>query len=224
MKKQEKNHGATVTFAKGQRRVVFFTHWSYNTKVRRTCSEGELFLRIRTEKIAYFGLLTAMAIVLGYIERTIPILDGSIPGVKLGLSNVIILFGIYIMGGKSAFMLMLLKVFLLSLMFTGLFSTTMMVSLGGGFLSYVVMTVLSKLPGVTVVSVSVMGAVAHNVGQTLTSCVILGTYQLLYTYLPAILISAVVTGVLTGLVAQRVIVALKRTGVVKHIKKDKIRA
>ena len=122
-----------------------------------------------------------MAIVLAN-ERTIPT-DYPFYA-KLGLSNVIILFGIYIMGGKSAFMLMLLKVFLLSLMFTGLFSTTMMVSLGGGFLSYVVMTVLSKLPGVTVVSVSVMGAVAHNVGQTLTSCVILGTYQLLYTYLP----------------------------------------
>ncbi|MGI6192813.1 MAG: Gx transporter family protein [Christensenellales bacterium] len=181
-------------------------------------------MRIRTEKIAYFGLLTAMAIVLGYIERTIPILDGSIPGVKLGLSNVIILFGIYIMGGKSAFLLMLLKVFLLSLMFTGLFSTTMMVSLGGGFLSYVVMMLLSRMPGMTVVSVSVLGAVAHNLGQTITSCVILGTWQLLYTYLPAILVSAVITGVLTGLVAQRVIVALERTGVVKHIKKDRIRA
>ena len=181
-------------------------------------------MRIRTGKIAYFGLLTAMAIVLGYIDRLIPILDGSIPGVKLGLSNVIILFGIYVMDGKSAFLLMLLKVFLLSLMFTGLFSTTMMVSLGGGFLSFVVMAALRKVPGMTVVSVSVLGAVAHNFGQTLTSCVILGTYQLLYTYFPAILVSAVITGVLTGLVAQRVIFALERTGVVKDIKKDKIRA
>lgn len=181
-------------------------------------------MQIRTGKIAYFGLLTAMAIVLGYIERMIPILDGSIPGVKLGLSNVVILFGIYVMDGKSAFLLMLLKVFLLSLMFTGLFSTTMMVSLGGGFLSFVVMAALRKVPGMTVVSVSVLGAVAHNFGQTLTSCVILGTYQLLYTYFPAILVSAVITGMLTGLVAQRVITALERTGVVKDIKKDKIRA
>ncbi len=178
-------------------------------------------MRIRTGKIAYFGLLTAMAIVLGYIERLIPILDGSIPGVKLGLSNVIILFGIYVMDGKSAFLLMLLKVFLLSLMFTGLFSTTMMVSLGGGFLSFVVMAALRKVPGMTVVSVSVLGAVAHNFGQTLTSCVRLGTYQLLYTYFPAILGSAVITGVLTGLVAQRVIFALERTGVVKDIKRTK---
>ncbi len=181
-------------------------------------------MRSRTVKIAYFGLLTAMAIVLGYVERMIPMLDGSIPGVKLGLSNVVILFALYVMDDKSAFLLMLLKVFLLALMFSGLFSTTMMVSLGGGFLSFVVMAIMKRVPGTTVIAVSILGAVAHNIGQTLTASAILGTYQLLYTYLPAILVTAVVTGVLTGMVAQRVIVSLERTGVVKSIKKDNIRA
>lgn len=176
-------------------------------------------MRIKANRIAYFGLLTAMAIVLGYIERLIPIVDGSIPGVKLGLSNVVILFALYVMDNRSAFLLMLLKVFLLALMFTGLFSTNMMVSFGGGLLSYIVMALFKRIHGITVLSVSVLGAVSHNIGQTLTASMILGTYQLLYTYLPAILITAVVTGVLTGLVAQRVIEALDRTGVVKDIKK-----
>lgn len=174
-------------------------------------------IRISAQKIAYFGLLTAMALVLGYVERMIPVLDGSIPGVKLGLSNVVILFGLYIMGDKSAFLLMVLKVLLLGLMFSGLFSTTMMVSFGGGLLSWIVMLLVKRVKGMSVVSVSLLGAVAHNVGQTLTSSLILQTYQLLFTYLPAILISAVITGVLTGLVAQRVIDALTKTGVIRHI-------
>ena len=178
-------------------------------------------IRISAQKIAYFGLLTAMALVLGYVERMIPVLDGSIPGVKLGLSNVVILFGLYIMGDKSAFLLMVLKVLLLGLMFTGLFSTTMMVSFGGGLLSWLVMLLAKRIKGMTVVSVSVLGAVAHNVGQTLTSSLILQTFQLLFTYLPAILISAVVTGILTGLVAQRVIDALERSGAIRNILRER---
>ena len=174
-------------------------------------------IRISAQKIAYFGLLTAMALVLGYVERMIPVLDGSIPGVKLGLSNVVILFGLYIMGPRDAFLLMVLKVLLLGLMFTGLFSTTMMVSFGGGCLSWLAMMLFMRLPGTSVLSVSILGAVAHNVGQTLTSSIILQTYQLLFTYLPAILVSAVVTGVLTGLAAQRVIGALQKSGVIRNI-------
>ena len=180
-------------------------------------------MRISCRKIAYFALLTAMAIVLGYIERLIPILDGSIPGVKLGLSNVVILFGLYVMGAGSAFLLMLLKVFLLGMMFSGLFSTTMMVSLGGGLLSYLVMLLVKQIPGMSVVSVSLLGAVAHNFGQTLTACVLLNTYALLYTYLPMIILSAVITGILTGLVASRAIDALHRTGVIKHMLGEKAR-
>ena len=178
-------------------------------------------MRISCRKIAYFALLTAMAIVLGYVERMIPILDGSIPGVKLGLSNVVILFGIYVMGTGSAFLLVILKVFLLGMMFTGLFSTTMMVSLGGGLVSWLVMVLIKKVPGMSVVSVSLFGAVAHNFGQTLTAGVLMNTYTLLITYLPMIIVSAVITGILTGLVGSRVIDALHRTGVIKHMLGEK---
>lgn len=147
--------------------------------------------------IAKLGLLTAVAIVLGYFEHLLPV--SGIPGVKLGLANTVLLYALYLLDVPSAILLMFLKVGISGLLFGG--PAAMLYSFAGGVLSLVVMILARKLPGFSVVGVSVLGAVAHNVGQMLVAIFIVETRAIL-AYLPVLLIAAAITGTLTGLIAR----------------------
>ncbi|HWQ97915.1 MAG TPA: Gx transporter family protein [Clostridia bacterium] len=147
--------------------------------------------------IAKLGLLTAVAIVLGYFEHLLPV--AGIPGVKLGLANTVLLYALYLLDVPSAILLMFLKVGVSGLLFGG--PAAMLYSFAGGVLSLVVMILARKLPGFSVVGVSVLGAVAHNVGQMLIAIFVVETRAIL-AYLPILLIAAAITGTLTGLIAQ----------------------
>ena len=147
--------------------------------------------------IAKLGLLTAVAIVLGYFEHLLPV--SGIPGVKLGLANTVLLYALYLLDVPSAILLMFLKVGVSGLLFGG--PAAMLYSFAGGVLSLVVMIFARKLPGFSVVGVSVLGAVAHNVGQMLVAVFVVETRAIL-AYLPILLIAAAVTGTLTGLIAR----------------------
>ena len=147
--------------------------------------------------IAKLGLLTAVAIVLGYFEHLLPV--SGIPGVKLGLANTVLLYALYLLDIPSAILLMFLKVGVSGLLFGG--PAAMLYSFAGGVLSLVVMIFARKLPGFSVVGVSVLGAVAHNVGQMLVAVFVVETRAIL-AYLPILLIAAAVTGTLTGLIAR----------------------
>ena len=155
-------------------------------------------------------LLTAAAVVLGYIERLIP-MPGSIPGVKLGLANTVLLYAIYLLDARSAFVLMILKVGLSGLLYAGV--SAMMFSLGGGLCSLVMMLLVKKLGGgnVSIIGVSVVGAVFHNVGQTAVAALMVNTAALM-GYVPFLLVAAVVTGVLTGIAGKYAIQGLKASG------------
>lgn len=156
------------------------------------------------------ALLTAAAVVLGYIERLIP-MPGSIPGVKLGLANTVLLYAIYLLDARSAFVLMILKVGLSGLLYAGV--SAMMFSLGGGLCSLVMMLLVKKLggSGVSIIGVSVVGAVFHNVGQTAVAALMVNTAALM-GYVPFLLVAAVVTGILTGIAAKYAIRGLKASG------------
>lgn len=154
------------------------------------------------------ALLTAVAVVLGYIEHLIP-MPGSIPGIKLGLANTVLLYAIYLLDAKSAFLLMVLKVGLSGLMYGGV--SAMMFSFGGGLCSLVMMLLMKKLGGVSIIGVSVVGAVFHNVGQTAVAALMVNTAALM-GYVPFLLVAAVVTGVLTGIAAKYAIQGLKASG------------
>ena len=154
------------------------------------------------------ALLTAVAVVLGYIEHLIP-MPGSIPGIKLGLANTVLLYAIYLLDAKSAFLLMVLKVGLSGLMYGGV--SAMMFSFGGGLCSLVMMLLIKKLGGVSIIGVSVVGAVFHNVGQTAVAAFMVNTAALM-GYVPFLLVAAVVTGVLTGIAAKYAIQGLKASG------------
>ena len=147
--------------------------------------------------VAKLGLLTAVAIVLGYFEYLLPVT--GIPGVKLGLANTVLLYALYLIDVPSAILLMFLKVGLSGLLFGG--PAAMLYSLAGGVLSLVVMILARKSKGLSIVGVSVLGAVSHNVAQMVVACFVVETRAIL-AYLPILLVAAAVTGTLTGLIAR----------------------
>lgn len=154
--------------------------------------------------ISRFGLLTGVALVLGYFEHLIPI-AATLPGVKLGLANTVLLYAIYMMNKRSAFTLMILKVILSGLLFAGLSGA--IYSFAGGLLSLIMMLIFKRMPGVSIIGVSVVGAVFHNVGQLLAAAMIVQTMGVFF-YLTVLLISAVITGILTGVTAKYVLKGL----------------
>ena len=146
------------------------------------------------QRVAVSGLLTSLMLVLGLIERQFP-LTAAIPGIKLGLANSVLIYALYMLGIKQSVVLMLLKALMSWLIYTNM--QAMFYSLAGGALSLLAMIALSRIKGVSVIGVSALGAVAFNVGQILMAVVMLNTPQLIVTYLPVLMVSGVVTGVLT---------------------------
>lgn len=153
-----------------------------------------------TKRIAQFGLLTSMMLVLGLIERQFMLVPG-VPGIRLGLSNTVLLYALALLGAKGAWLLMLLKVLLGGLLYAGV--SGLFYSLAGGVLSMAGMMLALRLRGVGLAGVSVVGAVMHMAGQLLASRFLLGSWAAL-VQAPLLLVAAVVTGVLTGVVAQAV--------------------
>ena len=161
--------------------------------------------RDRTQRIALCGLLIAMMLVLGFVESRIPI-NAGIPGIKLGLSNGVLIFAIYMLDLPTAWLLMALKVMLSGLLFGGF--NTIMYALAGGVLSMLAMTMLSRVKGMHPITVSMVGGVMHNVGQVALAMILLHTQQLLY-YMAVLIIVGLICGALTGIVASNVMKHLK---------------
>lgn len=159
------------------------------------------------QNITRTALLAAAALALGWIESFIP----TPPGIKLGLANTVLLYALYLMDVKHAVLLMILKVFLSGLTYAGI--NAMFYSLGGSVVSLGMMVLVKKLcrDRISVVAVSAVGAVFHNVGQLLVVCIIAGWRPALVLS-PALLLAGVVMGVVTGIVGQYAIGALARVG------------
>lgn len=151
------------------------------------------------------GLFTALAMIFGYVEAILPISVG-IPGVKLGLANIVVLFALYYLKPSEAFLINIVRIILVSFMFGNL--SVMLYSLAGGVLSFGAMLLFKKSGKFSVYGVSVAGGVFHNVGQLLVAMLVLETMSLVY-YGPVLLISGVVTGLVIGIVSSEVI---KRIG------------
>ena len=163
--------------------------------------------RFNVQRTALCGLLTAMMLVLGFIESMIPVAAG-VPGIKLGLSNGVLMFALYMLDMPTAFVLMIVKVILSGLMFGGV--SAMMYAMAGGVLSMITMMLLKKL-NFHILVVSMFGAVMHNVGQVLMAILVVNTPQLVY-YMAILMLVGLGTGAVTGIAANTTI---------KHIKKLK---
>ena len=152
----------------------------------------------KTSRLALSAMFVAVMMVLGYLESLIPV--GGIPGMKIGLSNSVLLLSLYWLGIGISIQLMLVKVFLSAFMFGGFMALPY--SLAGGVLSLIAMIVLIYLVrGVSPIGAGVAGAVMHNVGQVLVAMFILQTNKLVY-YMAILVLVAIVTGALTGTVAK----------------------
>jgi len=150
---------------------------------------------MRERKVALYGLLTALAFVLSYIEAQIPVFF-AVPGMKLGLTNLVILFSLYRMSSRDALLLNVVRMILVAATFGNLFSLAY--SLAGGILSWLAMILLKRSKKFSMVGVSVAGGVAHNVGQILVAIFVLETGKLIY-YLPVLLVSGLAAGVVVGI-------------------------
>ena len=152
---------------------------------------------MRSSKVAQYGLFAALAILMGYVEMLIP-LPLLVPGMKLGLANVIIVIALYHMDIKSAFFISLVRVLMSGLLFQGF--AGLLYSLAGALLSLGVMALLKKTGKVSITGVSVMGGVFHNVGQIIVAAAVVENIKMAY-YLPFLLVTGVVTGFVIGAVA-----------------------
>lgn len=151
---------------------------------------------MKASKVAQYGLLTALALVLSYLESLVPPL--WVPGVKLGLPNLAVVFALYRLGFKDACAISLVRVVLVALLFGN--GAALAYSVAGAALSLALMGLLKRTGKFSSVGVSVAGGVAHNAGQILVAMALLETSRLAW-YLPVLWISGMIAGVLVGIVS-----------------------
>ena len=150
----------------------------------------------KSRTVAFLGLCTALAMILAYIEAVLPPIFSAVPGIKMGLPNIIIIFLLYRKGPSFAILVSLLRIALISTLFGN--AMAFFYSIAGGILSLLVMILLSKLRFLSTVGVSVAGGVAHNVGQILMAMLLLETTELAY-YLAVLIVTGTISGALIGL-------------------------
>lgn len=155
-------------------------------------------------RVAYLGVFLALALICSYVESLIPFYLG-IPGVKLGLTNIVVVLMLYCVGTKEALVISVLRIVLAGFMFGNMFS--ILYSLAGGLLSFLVMYLLKKTKKLGVLPISVSGGIFHNVGQLLIAALVVSNYNILY-YLPVLLVAGIVTGALIGIAAQEMILRI----------------
>ena len=161
---------------------------------------------MKTKKIAYLGLLIALAFVFSYIEFLIPVNLG-IPGAKLGLANLVIIVALYTINERDAFVLSMIRIVLVGFTFANLAS--MLYSLAGGILSFFTMVLAKRSKKFSMTGISVIGGIFHNVGQIIIAICVVKTASLVY-YLPVLMVAGIVAGVAIGILGAMVTKRIKR--------------
>ncbi len=150
----------------------------------------------RIKKLCLLALLTAASMILSYVESVLPPVFAAVPGIKVGLPNIIVIFILYRMGVSSAATVSFIRIFLTSLLFGNPIS--LIYSVAGALLSLVVMILLKKADFLSVIGVSVAGGVFHNLGQILTAMLLLGTTAIGY-YMIVLAVTGTLAGIFVGL-------------------------
>lgn len=158
------------------------------------------------KRIAYLGLMLAFALILSYVESLIPFFSG-IPGVKLGLANLVTLLCLYFFPVKYAFLIATARVLTAGFLFGSMFS--ILYSLAGAYFSFFVMLFAKKVLKFGILGVSILGGIFHNVGQLLVAVLIVENYRIAYL-LPYLLLSGILTGAAIGLAGNSLILYLKK--------------
>lgn len=151
----------------------------------------------RTKILALSAMFACLALIFSYVEAIIPF-NAGIPGVKLGLANLVIIIALYEMDFRYALSINIIRIFISGLLFSGVFGT--LYSLAGGLLSLLVMWALKKTGLFSMVGVSMAGGVAHNIGQLLVASAIVSNLKM-FLYFPILMFSGLATGILIGIAA-----------------------
>lgn len=168
-----------------------------------------MLMKNQTKKIALLGMITSVALVLAYLEAILPPVYTAVPGIKMGLPNIAIIFVLYRFGFKEAFTVSAIRLFIVTLLFGNFM--TLAYSAAGAVLSLLIMGILKKTEKFSCIGVSVTGAVAHNLGQIIMAIFLFETMQLGY-YMIVLTVTGTVAGVLIGTGAG---ILLRRTEKIK---------
>lgn len=152
--------------------------------------------RLSTKKVAFLGLSASLALLLSWIEFLLPPLYAAVPGIKIGLPNVVILVVLYLVGIKEAAAVSFVRLCVSSLLFGN--PVMFVYSAAGAVLSFLLMILLKKLDRLSTVGVSVAGGVAHNLGQTVVAMLLLNTPQIIY-YMIVLTVTGTISGIFIGL-------------------------
>ena len=151
----------------------------------------------RNEKLTKMAMLVALAMIFSYVESLIPINFG-IPGMKLGVANLVTVTGLYFLELPEVFLVVVMRILLTGFLFGN--GMSIIYSLAGGILSLLMMAVIKRINGFSVIGVSIMGGVSHNIGQIIVASIVVENLKLVY-YLPALLIAGAVTGFIMGILS-----------------------
>lgn len=163
--------------------------------------------RITTKELSFYALMTALALILSYLESLVPPFF-AVPGMKIGLTNLAVLIMLYSRGAKSAVFINIVRIILVSLLFGSV--TGFFYSLAGGVLSALVMILLKRTGGFSIVAVSVAGGVAHNIAQILVAVLLLNTSSIAW-YLVVLWFTGTLSGAIIGILGGLLCKKLEKT-------------
>lgn len=162
----------------------------------------------KAKKVALLGVLTSVALVLSYLESIIPPIWAAVPGIKMGLPNIVIIFLLYRFGVKEAAVVSFIRIFIVALLFGNVM--TLAYSVAGALLSIVLMAICKKINAFSVVGTSIVGGVSHNAGQILVAMFLFDTVQIGY-YMIVLAITGTIAGVFVGLAGALLLKRLNKT-------------
>ena len=157
------------------------------------------------KKVSYLGIMTSLACIMSYIEFLLPLSVG-IYGVKLGLANLVIVSMLYMANARQALLVSVVRVLLVSLLFANF--AVFLYSMSGAAVSLLVMTMAKKKKYFSIMMVSILGGISHNLAQLFVACLLL-EQLIIWNYFPVLLISGIITGALIGYLTDRIKRALK---------------
>lgn len=153
------------------------------------------------KRVARDGALVGLALIFSYVEHLIPI-NAGVPGIKIGLANLVVLSCLFMVDTWEVLVILIARILLAGLLFGNM--STVLYSLAGGLLSFLIMVVFKKLRVFGVMGISILGGVFHNFGQILVAMLVLSNKSILL-YLPILVISGALAGTLVGIVSKRIV-------------------
>lgn len=158
-----------------------------------------------SKKTAYLGLFTVLAMAFSYLETIIPINFG-VPGIKLGLSNIVILSVLFLFSVKEALLVNIARIILAGFLFGNMYG--ILYSLAGGIVSLLIMWLVKKIKSFSIYGISIAGGVSHNIAQLIVAACIINNLKI-SMYGPVLIISGFITGIIVAYIAKFILKAVE---------------